>query len=222
DDEVGNNGSVVFQVLRDGVKVADSGTLTGADAPKPLQADLTGGQNVTLRVTDAGNGNAYDHADWADAKLSCGHGPAVGANAVSGLTWTSTTNGYGPVERDTSNGGSGAGDGQPMKIGGTGYPKGLGTHAASDITYFLGGTCTSLTATVGIDDEVGNNGSVVFQVLRDGVKVADSGTLTGADTPKALQADLTGGQEITLRVTDAGNGNAYDHADWAQPVITCT
>ncbi|MET9618727.1 NPCBM/NEW2 domain-containing protein [Kitasatospora indigofera] len=40
--------------------------------------------------------------------------------------------------------------------------------------------------------------------------------------PKALQADLTGGQEVTLRVTDNGNGNSYDHADWAQPVITCT
>ncbi|MET9618813.1 NPCBM/NEW2 domain-containing protein [Kitasatospora indigofera] len=221
DDEVGNNGKVTFQVLRDGVKIADSGTLTGADAPKALQADLTGGQEVTLRVTDGGDGLYYDHADWADAKISCP--PSSGTHAVSDLTWTSApTNGYGPVERDTSNGGPGTGDGQPMKIGSTGYPKGLGTHANSDITYYLGGTCTSLTTTVGIDDEVGNNGSVVFQVLRDGVKVADSGTLTGADAPKALQADLTGGQEVTLRVTDNGNGNSYDHADWAQPVITCT
>ncbi|WP_073927424.1 NPCBM/NEW2 domain-containing protein [Streptomyces sp. CB03911] len=222
DDEVGNSGKVSFQVLRDGVKVADSGPVTGADAGKALQADLTGGQEVTLRVTDGGDGLYYDHADWADAKISCGHGPAAGANAVSDLTWTSATNGYGPVERDTSNGGSGAGDGKPMKIGGTGYTKGLGTHANSDITYFLGGTCTSLTATVGIDDEVGNNGSVVFQVLRDGVKVADSGTLTGTDAPKPLQADLTGGQEVTLHVTDHGDTNSYDHADWAQPVITCT
>ncbi|MCX5208459.1 NPCBM/NEW2 domain-containing protein [Kitasatospora sp. NBC_00240] len=221
DDEVGNRGKVTFQVLRDGVKIADSGTLTGTDAPKPLQADLTGGQEVTLRVTDGGDGLYYDHADWADAKISCP--PSSGTHALSDLTWTSApTNGYGPVERDTSNGGSGAGDGKPMKIGGTGYTKGLGTHANSDITYYLGGTCTSLTTTVGIDDEVGNNGSVVFQVLRDGVKIADSGILTGTDAPKALQADLTGGQEVTLHVTDNGDGNSNDHADWAQPVITCT
>ncbi|MGW2395606.1 NPCBM/NEW2 domain-containing protein [Kitasatospora sp. NPDC001664] len=222
DDEVGNRGKVAFQVLLDGAKVADSGTLTGADAAKPLTADLTGGQQLTLRVTDGGDGLWYDHADWADARISCGHGPAAGASSVSDLTPQYAVNGYGRPEHDRSNGGSATGDGAPLKIGGTTYAKGLGTHASSEITYFLGGTCTSLTTTVGIDDEVGNRGTVTFQVLLDGVKVADSGTLTGADAPKPLTADLTGGQQLTLLVTDAGDKNAYDHADWAGPTVTCT
>ncbi|MFD7988103.1 NPCBM/NEW2 domain-containing protein [Kitasatospora indigofera] len=49
---------------------------------------------------------------------------------------------------------------------GTSCPKGPGIPANSGITCFLGGTCTSLTAVVGIDDAVGNNGKVTFEALR--------------------------------------------------------
>jgi hypothetical protein len=33
--------------------------------------DVTGGENLTLPVTDAGDGVTSDHADWADARLTC-------------------------------------------------------------------------------------------------------------------------------------------------------
>ena len=68
-----------------------------------------------------------------------------------------------------------AGDGRTLTIGGTTYAKGLGTHAASDITYHLGGTCRSFSVDVGVDDESTAGGSVVFRIYRDGALVADSG-----------------------------------------------
>ncbi|MFC9331644.1 NPCBM/NEW2 domain-containing protein, partial [Kitasatospora sp. NPDC057015] len=74
--------------------------------------------------------------------------PTTGIHQLSELAWSAAAGGWGPVERNLSNGEQASGDGATIAIGGTGYPKGLGTHAASDITYFLGGTCTSLTATV--------------------------------------------------------------------------
>ena len=43
----------------------------GAAGPVPLDIDVTGAQVLRLRVTDAGDGNALDHADWAAATLSC-------------------------------------------------------------------------------------------------------------------------------------------------------
>ena len=92
--------------------------------------------------------------------------PPSGTSYVSDLTATSTTSGYGPVEKDKSNGGFAGGDGLTITLNGTTYPKGLGVHAASDVQYFLGGTCTRFKASVGVDDEVGANGSVVFQVYR--------------------------------------------------------
>ncbi|NEE33675.1 hypothetical protein G3M53_50555, partial [Streptomyces sp. SID7982] len=61
---------------------------------------------------------------------------------ASDLDWTASQNGWGPVERDRSNGEAGAGDGGPLKIGGVAYDKGLGTHAPAKVRYYLGGKCT--------------------------------------------------------------------------------
>jgi alpha-galactosidase len=221
DDEVGANGSVDFQVYRDSTLAADSGTRTGNDAAAHLTADLTGGTTLRLVATNAGDGMNYDHADWADAKLSCGNGPSAGAHALSDLNWSSAVNGWGPVERDRSNGEQPAGDGRTLTIGGATYSKGLGTHATSTVVYYLGGGCSTLSTDVGVDDESATAGSVVFQVYRDGTKVADSGVVTASDTAHHLTASLSGGTELRLVVTDAGDGNTSDHADWAGPVLTC-
>src|SRR5450432_4215128 len=61
---------------------------------------------------------------------------------LSDLDWTYATNGFGPVERDTSNGADLAHDGLPMKIGGLSYAKGLGVHGPSLVRYRLGRACT--------------------------------------------------------------------------------
>ena len=72
---------------------------------------------------------------------------------LSDMTWSSMTNGWGPVEKDKTNGDSAAGDGGPIKLRGTVYPKGLGAHAPSDVRYLLGGNCSTFTAQVGVDDD---------------------------------------------------------------------
>jgi NPCBM/NEW2 domain-containing protein len=36
-----------------------------------IDADVTGAQQLDLVVDDAGDGNGYDHSDWADATLVC-------------------------------------------------------------------------------------------------------------------------------------------------------
>jgi hypothetical protein len=46
-------------------------TLTGASAAVPVDVDVTGAAIVELVVGDGGDGNGSDHADWADARLSC-------------------------------------------------------------------------------------------------------------------------------------------------------
>ncbi|WP_435865700.1 NPCBM/NEW2 domain-containing protein [Streptomyces xanthochromogenes] len=153
--------------------------------------------------------------------MACGQGPSAGTHALSDLAWSSAAGGWGPVERDRSNGEQAAGDGRTLTIDGTTYAKGLGTHAASTVTYYLGGTCTAFKAGAGVDDEVGAKGSVVFQVYRDGVLAADSGKVTGSDGAKTIGADVSGANELRLVVADAGDGVDYDHADWLDPQLTC-
>jgi beta-galactosidase GanA len=148
--------------------------------------------------------------------------PPAGQDQVSDLPWLSSTNGWGPVERDTSVGEQAAGDGHPITIGGTAYTKGLGTNAVSDVTVYLGGKCSRFTATVGMDDEKGNAGTVTFSVALDGKTLITTPTITGSTDATSIDVPVTGGQVVDLIVGDAGDGNGNDHGDWANPVLTCS
>ncbi|MEV8589784.1 endo-alpha-N-acetylgalactosaminidase family protein [Streptomyces sp. NPDC051180] len=147
--------------------------------------------------------------------------PPTADSWASDLEWTSATNGWGPVERDLSNGETGTGDGSPLRIGGVTYAKGLGSHAPARVRYYLGGRCTSLTAEVGVDDVQTGRGSVRFGVLADGVEKAASPVLKAADSAWPLTADVTGASYVELVVDDGGDGNGNDHADWGNARFHC-
>ncbi|MFE9861320.1 endo-alpha-N-acetylgalactosaminidase family protein [Streptomyces sp. NPDC005506] len=140
---------------------------------------------------------------------------------ASDLDWTASSNGWGPVERDLSNGETGAGDGTPLTIGGTVYAKGLGSHAPANVRYYLGGKCTSFTAEVGVDDVQKTAGSVQFSVRADGTEKVKSPVLKAADTAWSLTADVTGAKYVELVVADGGDGNGNDHADWGDARFHC-
>src|SRR5205085_12704987 len=53
-----------------------------------VSVPLSGVTTLRLVVTDAGNGNAFDHADWADAKLTCTAGADTSAPVVTGVIAT--------------------------------------------------------------------------------------------------------------------------------------
>ena len=146
---------------------------------------------------------------------------ASSALYLSDMTWTSMTNGWGPVEKDKSNGEQGTGDGTTITLNGTTYAKGLGAHAASDVRYAIGSTCTTFAAQVGVDDEVGANGSVDFQVFVDAVQVFDSGVMTGASATRAVNLDVTGKAALRLVITNGGDTVNYDHGDWADAQLAC-
>ncbi|GAA4613256.1 NPCBM/NEW2 domain-containing protein [Actinoallomurus liliacearum] len=147
--------------------------------------------------------------------------PPPGTSYLSDLTWVRSANGWGPVEKDRSNGETGAADGHPITINGVVYQKGLGAHAPSSIEYYVAKRCTAVSADVGVDDEKTQNGSVTFEIWADGAKVADSGLLTTADPAEHLTADVSGARFVRLIVTDGGNGTDSDHADWADAKVTC-
>lgn len=159
---------------------------------------------------------------FATAQLTGAPTPPRGAVQVSSLDFLTVQNGWGPVERDRSNGEQGEADGGPITIGGTTYPSGLGVHAESTVELYLGGHCTSFSADVGLDDEVGSGGSVEFEVYTDGTRRYGSGVRTGNDQAVPVAVDVSGVKVLRLKVTSAGNGNAHDHADWAAAKLSCT
>ncbi len=107
-----------------------------------------------------------------------------------------------------------------LRVGSRSYQKGLGVHSKSVIEYDLSGGYSLFLAEIGIDEEVGNRGSVVFKVLVDGKQVFESGAVTGAMRPARIKAAVGGGKRLALVVDFGPDGaDAGDHANWCMPVL---
>ena len=108
-------------------------------------------------------------------------------------------------------------EGGLLSLGGKTYEHGLGTHAPSLLVVPLGGNALAFEATVGLDDEMKDRrqASVEFKVWADGRLAATSGRLARRMRTAQLKVDLAGVQVVALEVTDGGDGNDSDHADWA-------
>ncbi|WP_067503121.1 glycoside hydrolase family 97 catalytic domain-containing protein [Actinoplanes sp. TFC3] len=216
--------TVSAATLKAGQKLTGTWTFQPGPGITPGYVDLP----VAAEFTFAGDSGYPDrpgaqtvHVEQAVRTLVTPPDPS-GTAAISDLPFLSEANGYGPVERDSSNGEAAGGDGHPLTIRGTVYAKGLGMHAPGEVTVWLGGTCTSFTAQVGIDDEVGESGSADFQVLGDdGQVLGASGVRRSADPALALDVDVTGVRILTLRATDGGDGKNFDHADWGDARLSC-
>ena len=184
-------------------------TTFGSDLPGPVDIQMFPDESLYYVAINTGELRRIRYVGTSETRYA------------SDITWLSAVNGWGPVERDQSNGDVSPGDGRPLTIGGVSYVKGLGVHAYSEIRYQLAGICTAFTATVGVDDEVGANGSVVFNLYGDGTLIYNSGVLTGSSPGVPVSLPLHGIRELALIVTDAGDGPDFDHADWADVQLTC-
>ncbi|MET0685753.1 MAG: sulfatase-like hydrolase/transferase [Solirubrobacteraceae bacterium] len=143
--------------------------------------------------------------------------PPAGDQYVSDLPFLRERNGFGPVERDRSNGRDGALDGPPIGLAGQRYDKGLGVHAESEVVVFLGGGFRRFASDIGIDDfsaNQGDAGSVRFAVFADDRLLHESGVLTKATGPRRVELDVEGADALRLLVTNA-RGTSKDHASWA-------
>ena len=140
-----------------------------------------------------------------------------GVTYVSDLPYRAVENGWGPVEKDTSNGEQAAGDGHTISLHGVKYAKGLGVHANSEVDVPLNGAYTTFQSDIGIDDEVlpHRASPVDFQVWADGVKLFDSGNVTNASPTQSVNVNVTGRSVLVLKVIYTGSNNWFDHADWA-------
>ena len=111
-------------------------------------------------------------------------------------------------------------DGKTLSIGDQKFERGFGTHAESYLRIQLNGEAQKFSSWVGVDDEVkGQPASVEFIVIGDDKELWKSGLMRVGDAAKECSVDLTGVKVLELLVTDGGNGNDFDHANWANAKI---
>lgn len=141
--------------------------------------------------------------------------------SLSDMEWKKATSGWREVKKNKSVEGNTLTlldeKGQEVK-----YDKGFGTHANSEIVYDLAGKNYGMfEAYVGVDREMRNSNasSVIFEVYVDGEKVFDSGLMKSNTERKHVLVKIAGASELKLVAKDGGNGNAADHADWADAKV---
>ncbi|MCH7703187.1 MAG: NPCBM/NEW2 domain-containing protein, partial [Planctomycetes bacterium] len=106
-------------------------------------------------------------------------------------------------------------EGGPIRIGSTIYQRGLGTHTPLTLEYAIPEGYDAFEADVGIDHDADGNGSAIVSVDLDGREVFKSSVVTGTSDAIVLQIPLDGAKRLTLRADPTGDGDKYDHVDWA-------
>lgn len=120
----------------------------------------------------------------------------------------------------------------PVSLAGKRFGHSLLLHPAetpaggrAEVIYDLPGGLAKaerLRATLGVDDAVKPNGSVVFlvEVERDGQwqKVFESGILRSGEA-REVEVTIAGARRLRLITTDAGDTIHSDHAVWAAPLL---
>jgi NPCBM/NEW2 domain len=107
--------------------------------------------------------------------------------------------------------------GQPLRLAGSTFDKGLGTHAQCRIRYDLAGSYRWFEAQVGLDERSGKRGRARIRILVDG-KEQDLGQkkeLTAKDAPLPLRIDVSKARELTLLVDFGSFGDVAAHINWA-------
>jgi alpha-galactosidase len=108
-----------------------------------VNVNISGAKKLYLVVTDGGNGNNWDHADWIEPKL-------IGKKGVLNLTdikWKSASAGWGSatIDKSVMN--------NKLIVDNKEYADGIGTHATSIIEYDLPEGYDTFSSMVGLDKE---------------------------------------------------------------------
>ena len=107
----------------------------------------------------------------------------------------------------------------PLSVQYAFYKTGIGTHAPAQDIYDINTKFTKLSTDYGVDTNGGPQGSVIFEVYGDQKLLFRSDIQKRFDMPKHADIDVTGVKMLQLTVTDGGNGNTDDHADWLNPQL---
>ncbi|HMR48767.1 MAG TPA: NPCBM/NEW2 domain-containing protein [Arachnia sp.] len=178
---------------------------------RPLEESLDGLSATAVRVSFP-NLTASQRATLAELQVfgnDAAQSPQYAADGVyvsDILDYANkVTTGWGQKVKDTS------ASGNPIRVGGTTYAKGVGLHAQSLAIVDLNGKYSRLAGIAGIDSG-SPSGDAIFEIYADG-QLIFSRQLAGSATGP-FNLSVNGVQQLRL-VTDPNGANSNDHTDWA-------
>jgi hypothetical protein len=111
-----------------------------------------------------------------------------------------------------------AATGQPLRLGGNAYEKGLGTHAACRVSYRLDGKYQRFDALVGLDEVAARLGRAKVALELDGKRIPlnEGKEMIARDAPLVVRQDVRGVRELTLIVDVGAFGDVQANVNWAK------
>ncbi len=109
--------------------------------------------------------------------------------------------------------------GDPLRVGGRTFERGLGVHSRTLLSWKLDPGCTRFVARYAMDDDSGPLANVDVIVRLDGKEVHEDQDLGADGEVRALSLDLNGAKELELLVDYGKNGHVQDRFDWIEPAI---
>jgi hypothetical protein len=204
-----------------------SGIISRTSASHSKLIDLNvpaGKKELYLIINDGGDGSVNDIANWVNPTLFKANGDSV---KLTDLNWELATPGRNRTNKNKNSGGG------SMVVNGKTFENGIGTQSRSIILYHLPENTVRFKALAGIDNSAlgkpeGGTIEAMVAFIEPRVKsfdftnvIAHTGRIskTMQRSGTTLNADISGARKLFLVVSEAGDNNFYDHANWINPVI---
>jgi hypothetical protein len=139
----------------------ESPAIKWGDKAVPVEVPLSGFKSVGILVTDPDNSTDRDHADVLEPVLIKKDGSEVSLTEISPYK---TFQGWRTLATDKT------ADGNPLRVAGTLYKKGLGTHGIAEIWYYISDEFVKVKFKMGVDDESNGTGSSTVGVRVVGIR----------------------------------------------------
>jgi hypothetical protein len=105
--------------------------------------------------------------------------------------------------------------GEPLKMNGATYDRGIAVHSRCILTYDLSGRYATFEALVGFDDAAKGKGRVDCRVFADGKQLYFNPDLQAAGLPVKLKLPVVGVEQLRLLVDFGRNQDTGDRVIWA-------
>lgn len=112
--------------------------------------------------------------------------------------------------------------GQPLKLKGTTYAKGLAVHSRCVLAYELDGRFASFRAILGFDESAGQKGQVAVRLLGDGEVLWENKNLRSSDDPIPLDVPVAGVKLLVLETDYGETEDTCDRVIWANARVVRT
>jgi len=110
--------------------------------------------------------------------------------------------------------------GEPLRIDGKTYDRGLAVHSRSSLTYDLNGQYATFETILGFDEASKGKGRVDCRIFADGKEIYANPDLRADTPPVPLKLSVTGAEQLRLSI-DFGKGqDTGDRVIWANARLT--